>query len=279
MCMKRTVTVFTALALMFLGGFQGLAQGNKVCKVGDVSFTMVFVEGGTFSMGHTIEQGYSRGDDNELPVHKVTLDSYYIGQTEVTQALWVAVMGENPSKYQGDLTCPVEQVSWDDCMEFIEKLNNLTGMSFRLPTESEWEFAARGGNKSRGYKFSGSNNIYEVAWCEETFYTPKHPVGTKKPNELGIYDMTGNVEEWCSDFYAFWPREFAVRPQTNPKGPGVQYYDGRPVIQPHVIRGTSNEGAEEYSYIAARGYADASSFNRSRKDCIGFRLGMDVTKD
>ncbi len=277
--MKGILVFFTATVLLFSTSLLGVAQENKVCEVGDVSFTMVFVEGGSFSMGHTIEMGSAADNNNEHPVHKVTLDSYYIGQTEVTQALWVAVMGENPSKYQGDLTCPVEQVSWGACMAFIEKLNEITGLSFRLPTESEWEFAARGGNKSRGYKYSGSNNIWDVAWCAEPFYTPKHPVGTKKPNELGIYDMTGNVEEWCSDFYAHWPVEFSARPQTNPKGPGVRYYDGRPVIQPHVIRGTSNEGAVEFSYISSRGGVDDWGFESSRKDCIGFRLAMDVTKN
>lgn len=168
--------------------------------VNGVSFEMVRVEGGTFRMGATYEQ---KGDaeSDEMPVHSVTLSSYYIGKTEVTQALWQAVMGSNPSYFKGaDL--PVENVSWDDCQEFIQKLNRLTGRNFRLPTEAEWEFACRGGNNSRGYKYSGSNKLDSVGWYEGNSGNQTHPVGTKAPNELGIYDMSGNVWEWCSDWYA-----------------------------------------------------------------------------
>lgn len=255
--------------------FHGKAQENKVFNVGDVSFTMVFVQGGSFQMGHTIEQG-SEYNFNQLPVHKVTLDGFFIGQTEVTQALWVAVMGSNPSKYRDDSSCPVDQVTWADCMVFIGKLNELTGMKFRLPTESEWEFAARGGTKSRGYKYSGGNRLYEVAWCGEPHYAPKHPVGTKKANELGIFDMTGNVSEWCSDYYAHWPTEFAARPQTNPKGPGEAYYSGQRIIQPHVLRGSCNENDDNESYLCTRGGLTDVDFRSSRGDCIGLRLAMDV---
>lgn len=181
--------------------------------VNGVSFEMVRVEGGTFRMGATSEQK-DEAWDGEKPVHSVTLSSYYIGKTEVTQALWQAVMGSNPSGFKGaDL--PVECVSWDDCQEFIQKLNSLTGRNFRLPTEAEWEFACRGGNNSRGYKYSGSNNLGSVAWYDDNSGGQTHPVATKAPNELGIYDMSGNVWEWCSDWYA----DYTANSQNNPKGP------------------------------------------------------------
>lgn len=191
-------------------------KATKTFQVGGVSFDMVWVEGGTFRMGATSEQG-SDACINEEPVHRVTLNSYYIGKTEVTQALWKAVMGSNPSHFKGD-NLPVEFVSWDDCHEFIRKLNSLTGRNFRLPTEAEWEFACRGGNNSRSYKYSGSNYIDNVAWYDGNSGYKTHPVATKLPNELGIYDMSGNVWEWCSDRYG----KYSSGVQTNPKGP----YDG-----------------------------------------------------
>ena len=181
--------------------------------VNGVSFEMVRVEGGTFRMGATSEQG-SDVWDNEKPVHSVTLSGYYIGKTEVTQALWKAVMGSNPSRFKGDYL-PVENVSWYDCQEFIRKLNSMTGQNFRLPTEAEWEFACRGGNNSRGYKYSGSNNLGSVAWYDGNSGNKTHPVGTKAPNELGIYDMSGNVWEWCADWYG----DYSSGAQTNPTGP------------------------------------------------------------
>ena len=173
----------------------------KTFYVNGVSFDMVEVEGGTFSMGTTSEQDGSDADSvgsDEKPVHSVTLNSYYIGKTEVTQALWKAVMGNNPSQSIGDAR-PVENVFWNDCQNFIRKLNSLTGQNFRLPTEAEWEFACRGGNNSRGYKYSGSNYIHNVAWYSDNSGYETHPVATKSPNELGIYDMSGNVWEWCND--------------------------------------------------------------------------------
>lgn len=172
---------------------------------------MVYVSGGTFIMG---------GDESsdQTPTHSVTLSSYYICKYEVTQALWRAVMGSNPSKFKGD-NLPVEQVSWNDCQTFINRLNNYTGRNFRLPTEAEWEFAARGGNYSRHYKYSGSNNLDDVAWHGDNS-DRTHPVGTKRPNELGLYDMSGNVFEWCSDWYG----TYSSYSQTNPTGPDSGSY-------------------------------------------------------
>lgn len=186
---------------------------NHTFTVNGVQFTMVEVGGGTFTMGATSEQG-SDAWDEEKPAHEVTLSDYYIGQTEVTQALWEAVMGSNPSDSKGD-NLPVEQVSWDDCQVFIQKLNQLTGKQFRLPTEAEWEYAARGGRKSRGYKYAGGNDIGLVAWYEDNSGNETHPVATKQANELGVYDMSGNVEEWCSDWYD----DYRLSSQSDPQGP------------------------------------------------------------
>ncbi len=181
---------------------------NRTFTANGVNFTMVGVQGGAFQMGSNDE------DDDAEPIHNVTLSSYYIGQTEVTQALWKAVMGSNPSDWKGD-NLPVEQVSWDDCQTFITKLNQLTGEHFRLPTEAEWEFAAKGGRQSRGFKYSGNTNIDYVAWYDGNSGSKTHPVATKSPNELGIYDMSGNVWEWCQDRYG----SYSSSSQTNPVGP------------------------------------------------------------
>lgn len=188
-------------------------EGSQTFTVNGIKFTMVPVEGGTFTMGATSEQGSDVSDD-EKPAHQVTLSDYYIGQTEVTQALWKAVMGSNPSFFKGD-NLPVEQVSWDDCQVFIQKLNQLTGKQFRLPTEAEWEYAARGGRKSRGYKYAGDNDIDLVAWYYDNNGKETHPVATKQANELGIYDMSGNVCEWCSD----WCGNYTSSSQIDPQGP------------------------------------------------------------
>ena len=184
----------------------------QTITVNGVSFTMIAVQGGTFTMGATAEQGSDAMDDETT--HKVTLSDYMIGETEVTQELWKAVMGTNPSYFSGTQN-PVEQVSWEDCQNFIAELNAMTGKKFRLPTEAEWEFAARGGNKSNGFKYSGSGSIDKVAWYAGNSSGKTHPVKQKQANELGIYDMSGNVYEWCQDWYG----SYSSSAQTNPTGP------------------------------------------------------------
>ena len=200
-------------------GTPSVASGSNAISIpvkDGISIEMVKVEAGTFMMGATSEMKDSYDDpySDEKPVHQVTLtNDYYMGKYEVTQALWQAVMGSNPSNFKGD-NLPVEKVSWNDCQEFISKLNSLTGRKFRLPTEAEWEYAARGGKKSRGYQYSGSSNISDVVWYKDNSANKTHPVGTKQANELGIYDMSGNVWEWCSDRYG----SYSSFSQTNPTG-------------------------------------------------------------
>ena len=187
---------------------------SKTYTVNGVTFKMVAVAGGTFTMGATSEQG-SDAYNSEKPAHQVTLSDYWIGETEVTEGLWTAVMGSNPSYYNKGDIYPVEYVTWNDCQTFISKLNSLTGETFRLPTEAEWEFAARGGTQSQGYKYSGSNTIGDVAWYYDNSGNAKHPVATKAANELGLYDMSGNVWEWCQDWYG----SYSSGAQTDPTGP------------------------------------------------------------
>ena len=227
--------------------------------VNGVSFEMVYVEGGSFDMGATTEQG-SDAYDSEYPVHSVTLSDYYIGRCEVTQELWLAVMGSWPgtapsNSYGVGANYPAYYISWNDCQEFVAELNRLTGRTFRLPTEAEWEYAARGGNKSRHYKYSGSSNIDDVAWYWNNS-GKTHAVGTKSPNELGIYDMSGNVYEWCSDWYG----SYSAGAQTNPQGPSSGTY--------RVLRGGSWNYNASYCRVSNRNYNDPDfSFNG-----LGLRL-------
>lgn len=213
-----------------------LEKGNRTFNVNGVEFTMAYVEGGTFMMGNADPDALPC----ERPVHQVTLSDYYIGETEVTQALWQAVMGINPSYFKG-YNQPVEMVSWHDCYEFIGRLNEITGDNFSLPTEAQWEFAARGGNYSKGYKYSGSNNFDVVAWFTENSDEMTHPVGTKQANELGIYDMSGNVWEWCSDWYGSYS-SVAV---TDPAGPSSGSH--------RVVRGGSWYGSAASCRCTNRG--------------------------
>jgi len=185
-------------------------------EVAAIASNMVRVSGGTFTMGCTSEQG---GDcyDDESPAHQVTLSDYDIGRYEVTQAEWRAVMGSDPEEleFKGCDRCPVEQVSWNDIQEFLGKLNGMTNGGYRLPTEAEWEYAARGGSSSRGYKYAGGNDLNRVVWYDNNSDSKTHPVGQKQANELGLYDTSGNVWEWCSDWYG----AYASGVQANPKGP------------------------------------------------------------
>ena len=196
-------------------GSPSVASGSNAISIpvkDGISIEMVKVEAGTFMMGATSEM--KDPYDWEKPVHQVTLtNDYYMGKYEVAQALWQAVMGNNPSHFKGE-NLPVETVNWNECQEFISKLNSMTGRKFRLPTEAEWEYAARGGKKSRSYQYSGSSNISDVAWYDGNSGSKPHPVGTKQANELGIYDMSGNVYEWCSDWYG----SYSSSSQTNPTG-------------------------------------------------------------
>ncbi|MDY4059926.1 MAG: SUMF1/EgtB/PvdO family nonheme iron enzyme [Alloprevotella sp.] len=228
---------------------------NGVLLVGNASYRMINVYGGTFTMGATSEMTNPYG--NEKPTHQVTLSSYYIGETEVTQALWKAVMGYNPSKFKGD-HLPVECVSWDDCQEFIRKLNAATGRRFRLPTEAEWEFAARGGNQSRRTQYSGSSNIDDVAWYKDNSGDSTHPVKTKRPNELGLYDMSGNVWEWCQDWYG----SYTSYSQTNPTGPNSG--------SDRVYRGGSWYGYAGDCRSSSRGIIAPGNGG----DFLGFRLAL-----
>ena len=238
---------------------------EKTFTVNGVTFKMVAVEGGTFSMGATSEQGVE-ANDWEKPVHQVTLSDYSIGQTEVTQELWQAVMGSNPSYYTGNSQHPVERVSWANCQAFIDELNQLTGESFRLPTEAEWEYAARGGNKSQGYKYAGGDDIIHVAWFwgnipSHQYGTPGYgtqPVATKSPNELGLYDMSGNVWEWCQDWYG----NYSSSDQTDPTGPSWGSY--------RILRGGSWSRSDESCRVSYRNF----NYPSSSDDTMGLRLAL-----
>ena len=235
------------------------SYSKGILTVNGIKYNMVRVEGCTFRMGATSEQDCDAYDIEE-PVHSVTLSSYYIGKTEVTQALWKAVMGSSPSDTSTLKVdnLPVERVSWNDCQEFIRKLNALTGQNFRLPTEAEWEFACRGGNNSRGYKYSGSNYIDNVAWYWDNSGKKTHPVATKLPNELGIYDMSGNVWEWCSDWYD----KYSSGAQANPKGPESGSC--------RVFRGGGWGSYAGYCRSSNRGYNTPTH----RHDRLGLRLAL-----
>ncbi|MCD6161624.1 MAG: SUMF1/EgtB/PvdO family nonheme iron enzyme [candidate division Zixibacteria bacterium] len=250
----------------------------------DIIQNMIFVEGGTFTMGRS----KGKSDNDEKPAHKVTLSSFYIGKYEVTQREWKEIMGNNPSKFKGD-DLPVEKVSWYDAVEFCnnksikegltpcyiinkskndtnnksdyDKLKWLVACNFdangyRLPTEAEWEYAARGGNKSQGYKYSGSDNIKEVAWYNDNSKKKTHKVGLKRPNELGIYDMTGNVWEWCWDWYGSYSSSSA----TNPKGSSSGIA--------RILRGGSWGNFDRFSRVAFRVmYNPDNTFDK-----LGFRV-------
>lgn len=224
-------------------------------NVDDVKFQMIKVNGGTFTMGATKEQrDYSY--PQESPTHEVTLSDYYIGETEVTQALWRAVTGKNPSYHKGD-DLPVDNVTWNDCQNFIKLLNEKTGKNFRLPTEAEWEYAARGGSKTHSYIFSGSNNQNDI-WYYDNSDATTHKVASKPANELGIYDMSGNVYEWCADWYG----DYTSEAQVNPQGPNSGSL--------RVLRGGSYSVIYRYSRISHRSCGTPIGCNTD----FGLRLAL-----
>ena len=235
---------------------------ETIFTVNGVTFSMVPVEGGTFLMGTPATQTGS--GTNERPQHFVTVSDYKIGQTEVTQELWVAVMGSNPSAFPGDPQRPVDNVSWEMCQEFIDSLNRLTGMNFRFPTEAEWEFAAKGGNQSKGYIFAGSNTPAPVAWYSTNSGSKTQPVAQKEANELGLYDMSGNVCEWCSDWYVSYESYSSASsvPVVNPTGPATGSYK--------MLRGGS---WFEVAKCCRSGYRNMQTVT-IRREFIGMRLAM-----
>jgi len=233
----------------------------------DISDNMVFVEGGTFTMGS------NDGESDEKPTHKVTLSDFYLGKYEVTQREWREVMGKNPLFFKGD-NLPVEMISWYDAVEFCNKISMKDGLKpcykidgknticnfdangYRLPTEAEWEYVARGGHKLSGYKYSGSNTINDVAWYENNSNSRTHSVGGKKPNELGIYDMTGNVWEWCWDWYG----DYSSSSVTDPKGSSSG--------KSRILRGGSWRSKDRNNRLANRDRGNPDS----RYSDSGFRV-------
>jgi len=233
---------------------------GRAREVKAITDGMVFVSGGTFTMG-CLDGRDKDCKDDEKPSHAVTLDDFYISRTEVTQAQWRAIMGNDPPdlEFKGCDNCPVESVSWDDVQEFIKNLNALTGKQYRLPTETEWEYAARGGVKSKDYLYSGSNQINEVAWHAGNSGDKTHPIGTKKKNELGLFDMSGNVHEWCQDV---WHKNYEGAPK-NGAAWMKDGYQGR-----RVVRGGFWVIGSSYSRVAYRNGYDLDY----RGNNIGFRL-------
>jgi formylglycine-generating enzyme required for sulfatase activity len=253
------VAAAAAFATLILTGCGG--GGSS----GDGKFdelAMVSVQGGTFTMGCTGEQGGECNDD-EKPAHRVTVGNFRIGKFEVTQRLWKEIMGDdnNPSRFKGD-DLPVGEVSWNDVQKFIEALNQKTGKKYRLPTEAEWEYAARGGNKSKGNKYSGSNNLDEVAWhdgnCGSWTAGRTQTVGTKSANELGIYDMSGNVWEWVGDWYD----DYSSGAQTNPAGASSGSF--------RVFRGGCWNCRTENCRVSVRDF----NYPGNRYPGVGFRLAL-----
>ena len=239
--------------------------GHNIIIEEPYPFKMIFVPGGTFQMG-------SNEYDDEKPIHSVTLSDYYLGETQVTQGLWKAVMGDNPSKFKKGDDYPVECVSWNDIVkDFLPRLNKMTGKNFRLPTEAEWEFAARGGNKHSPYKYSGSDKLSDVAWYGWADDADKNrtikkqttmPVAQKKPNDLGIYDMSGNVWEWCQDLYK--EDHYKESPSTDPQGPSSG--------SSRVLRGGSWSSCAGDCRVSYR-----SNFSPDgRNDGFGLRLALVV---
>jgi sulfatase modifying factor 1 len=226
--MKKT---FNSALLVFLSAFIALNAQTIISEP-----EMIFVEGGSFEMGS------KNGEPNEKPPHKINVNSFHIGKFEVTQKLWQQVMGSNPSYFQNCDDCPVEEVTPPQIDEFIAKLNQLTGKKYRLPTEAEWEYAALGGRQSKGYRYPGSDSLFEVGWTRDNAESKTYKVGLKKPNELGLYDMAGNVWELCSDWWdpAYYKKSKADNPRNDKKA----------IFR--AARGGSWRSGEERCYSKAR---------------------------
>ena len=236
-----------------------LPYDSKSFYFNGVGFVMLHVEGGTFMMGATEEQ-IEGASENEYPAHEVTVSSFYICQIEVTRQLWLEMMGTTPGNFSSNLCRPVTQVSWDDCQAFVTKISQRTGLNFRLPTEAEWEYAARGGLLSHGYLYAGGNDIDEVAWHGgNPSGNTSHNVAMKKDNELQLFDMSGNVREWVQDYYG----PYSSEPQTNPTGPETGYY--------RVFRGGSFADRDEWCRVTNRLYNSPVTTSYY----IGFRLALD----
>lgn len=215
---------------------------------------MVFVQGGIFQMGSNF------GELNERPIHSTSLSAFYIGKFEVTQAQWIAIMGNNPAYFQNCQQCPVESVSWREVQEFITKLNSITGKKYRLPSEAEWEYAAKGGKSSIGYLYSGSNNLNSVAWYNENSDSKTHSVGSKQSNEIGLYDMTGNVMEWCADWYG----NYSMKSLSNPVGPITGEY--------RILRGGS---WRSFPTDCSTSFRQKNDLDSRQINC-GFRLALPI---
>jgi formylglycine-generating enzyme required for sulfatase activity len=228
----------------------------------ELSSNMILVEGGTFEMGSNSPKARKR----EQPAHQVSLDSYYIGRYEVTQDLFEQIMGWNNSYFYCE-KCPINNISWFNMQLFIERLNSATGKVFSLPTEAQWAFAAKGGNKSKGYKYSGSDDIDDVAWYDKNSSNKSHPVGLKAANELGLYDMTGNLWEFCLDDMS---RHAYKRTEKHDPFIGNKENLKRKAMK--VIRGGGYEFSADENLIFMRDGAT----NNVRMPDIGFRLVMNV---
>ena len=232
-------------------------------QVGDASFRLQRVEGGAFVMGATHDQ-YDEHTITDKPAHTVVLSPFYMAETEVTNELWHIVMPErrivegwmNPQQ-------PITYVTWDDAQLFLQRLDSLTGMPFRLPTEAEWEYAARGGNQSKGYRFAGGDIADKVAWYTTNAGFKKHQVAQMLPNELGLYDMTGNVSEWCQD----WFGQYYYGTEPNPKGPETG--------EKRIVRGGSYDNCADNIHISCRQYFLPDEAN----NCIGFRVALSLPDD